>query len=107
MVPLSHLSVYRFADPRRGDIVVFDSKAADTRLVKRVIGLPGDTVEMKDNRLRINGVEARYSDVEYTDDAVFAIESYGDMVHRIELMPAGGTPSHPVGPSAGSDGRYA
>src|ERR1700704_6424171 len=88
-VPLTHISLYKFADPRRGDIVVFDSKAANTRLVKRVIGLPGDTVEMKDNRLTINGVEARYSAIEYTDDAVFEIESYGDMVHRIELTPEG------------------
>src|SRR5258705_7542746 len=76
-VPLSHLSIYRFADPKRGDIVVFDSKAADTRLVKRVIGLPGDTVQMRDNRLTINGAEARYSNVEYKGDARFAIESYG------------------------------
>src|SRR5712671_1022116 len=41
-LPLTGVSLYRLADPQRGDIVVFDSKAADTRLVKRVIGLPGD-----------------------------------------------------------------
>src|SRR5258708_31927955 len=43
-VPLTHIALYRFADPSRGDIVVFDSRAADTRLVKRVIGLPCDIV---------------------------------------------------------------
>jgi len=84
-VPLTHISVYKFADPKRGDIVVFDSKVADTRLVKRVIGLPGDTVEMRDNRLIINGIEARYSNIEYAADALFAIESYDGMSHRIEL----------------------
>jgi signal peptidase I len=47
-IPLTHISIYKFADPKRGDIVIFDSKLADTRLVKRVIGLPGDTVEMRD-----------------------------------------------------------
>lgn len=88
-VPLTHISIYRFADPRRGDIVVFDSKAADTRLVKRVMGLPGDIVEMTDNRLTINGVEAQYSDLKHGADAVFAIESYGGMSHRIELAPTG------------------
>jgi signal peptidase I len=88
-VPLTHISIFKFADPKRGDIVVFDSEAADTRLVKRVIGLPGDIVEMRDNRLTINGVAAGYSDVEHTGDAVFAIESYGGMTHRIELAPAG------------------
>jgi signal peptidase I len=88
-VPLTHISLYRLGNPARGDIVVFDSKAADERLVKRVIGLPGDIVEMTDNRLRINGIDARYSDVEYTAAAILAIESYGGMRHRIELAPAG------------------
>jgi signal peptidase I len=97
-IPLSHISIYRLADPKRGDIVVFDSKAADTRLVKRVIGLPGDSVEMTDNRLKINGIEARYSKVEYTGGALFAIESYGGMVHRIELAPAGASRYSSFGP---------
>ena len=97
-VPLTHVSLYRFADPRRGDIVVFDSTAADTRLVKRVIGLPGDTVEMRDNRLTINGIAARYSGVEYAADARFAIESYLDMSHRIELARTGATRFSTFGP---------
>jgi signal peptidase I len=84
-VPLTNIALYKFADPRRGDIVVFDSKAANTRLVKRVIGLPGDTVEMRDNRLIINGIEARYSGVEHEADATFALESYLSTSHRIEL----------------------
>jgi len=84
-IPLTHISLYRFADPRRGDIVVFDSEAADTRLVKRVIGMPGDTVEMRDNHLTINGIAARYSDIQYDADTTFAIESYLDMSHPIEL----------------------
>ena len=88
-IPLTHISLYKFADPRRGDIVIFDSKAADTRLVKRVIGLPGDTVEMRNNHLTINGIEARYSSVEYEANATFAIESYLNMSHRIELAHTG------------------
>jgi len=105
-VPLTHLSVLRIADPRRGDIVVFDSKAADMRLVKRVVGLPGDLVEMQDNRLRINGVEARYSSVEHTADAIFAIEAYAGMRHRIELAPAGVSRLSSFGPVEVPPGRY-
>jgi signal peptidase I len=97
-IPLSHLSIYRIDDPKRGDIIVFDSKAADTRLVKRVIGLPGDIVAMRANRLTINGVEARYSGVEMTPDAIFAVESYGGMTHRIELEPAAIDRSSSFGP---------
>jgi signal peptidase I len=97
-VPLTHISLYKFAAPARGDIVVFDSRAASTRLVKRVIGLPGDTVEMTDNRLTINGIAARYSGVEYGADATFEIESYLDMSHRIELAGAGASRVSTFGP---------
>jgi len=105
-VPLTHISIFKFADPKRGDIVVFDSKAADTRLVKRVIGLPGDIVEMQDNRLRINGIEARYSNVEYTADAIFAIESYVGMTHRLELAPTGVSYFSSFGPVQVPPGHY-
>ena len=105
-IPLTHISIHKFGDPGRGDIVVFDSKAAETRLVKRVIGLPGDAVEMRNNRLAINGVEARYSDVEYTAKAIFAIESYGGMTHRIELAPAEASRFSSFGPVKVPQGHY-
>src|SRR6185436_7586645 len=92
LIPLTHVSVFRLADPKRGDIVVFDSKAAGTRLVKRVIGVPGDVVDMRDNRLSINGIEARYSGIKHTADAIFATESVGGMAHRIQLSVAGVSP---------------
>jgi signal peptidase I len=105
-VPLTHIALYKFADPRRGDIVVFESRVADTRLVKRMIGLPGDTVEMRDNRLTINGIEARYSNVEYAADSIFAIESYGGMSHRIELARTGGGRLSTFGPVTVPKGHY-
>ena len=54
-VPFTHLSLVRIADPARGEIIIFDSVKADKKLVKRVIGVPGDIVEMKQNMLIING----------------------------------------------------
>jgi signal peptidase I len=74
--------------------------------VKRVIGLPGDVVEMQDNRLTINGVAARYSSVEHTRDAIFAIESYDGMMHRIELAPAGASRFSSFGPVKVPQDRY-
>jgi signal peptidase I len=105
-IPLTHISIYKFADPKRGDIVIFDSKLADTRLVKRVIGLPGDTVEMRDNRLIINGIDAQYFALEYSDDAIFAIESYLGTSHRIELARTGGGRLSTFGPVMVPKDRY-
>ena len=105
-IPLTHISLHKFADPRRGDIVVFDSRAADTRLVKRVIGLPGDIVEMKDNRLTINGIAARYSGIDHEADAIFAIESYPGMSHPIELARTGVSRFSTFGPVTVPKDRY-
>jgi signal peptidase I len=41
--------------PNRGDVVVFHHPAEDADLIKRVIGLPGDTVEVRNGRLILNG----------------------------------------------------
>jgi signal peptidase I len=41
--------------PRRGDVVVFRHPTEDIDLIKRVIGLPGDTVEVRDGELVLNG----------------------------------------------------
>lgn len=54
---------YRFGeDPQRGDIVIFDHATGpgkdETRLVKRVIGLSGETVDIRGNRVYINGSSA-------------------------------------------------
>ncbi len=44
-----------FGAPVRGDVVVLDSPRADELLLKRVIGLPGETVTIQDGRVYING----------------------------------------------------
>ncbi|MHB0976967.1 MAG: signal peptidase I [Candidatus Aquicultorales bacterium] len=54
--------VYYYSDPKRGDIVVFSPpenlRAKFTEpFVKRVVGLPGDTVEVRDGRTFVNGRE--------------------------------------------------
>lgn len=47
---------YDFASPERGDIVLFeDPQGGAEPLIKRVVGLPGDTVEIRDDALYVNG----------------------------------------------------
>lgn len=57
---------YRFFDIKRGDIISLDYE--DTKyLIKRVVGLPGEIIEIKNNTLYING---EISEEEYLDEGL-------------------------------------
>lgn len=55
-IPLTNIRIPGYAEPRRGDVLVFDPPHEDTLiLVKRLVGMPGDTLEMRDKVLYRNG----------------------------------------------------
>ena len=62
-VPVDYIIVnkfiYRFNEPKRGDIIVFSpphrKKSPD--YVKRLVGMPGETLEVKEGKVLINGKE--------------------------------------------------
>lgn len=57
-VPFTKIWLKEFDGPQRGDVVVFNYPAdEDVDFIKRVVGLPGDTVAMKDGKLLVNGKE--------------------------------------------------
>ena len=84
-IPFTGISLKRLSNPERGDIVTFDSEAADSTLIKRVIGLPGDTIEMVDNRLIINGKPAIYSYLKHDNDNLLVEENINGCKHLIKL----------------------
>lgn len=67
-IPLTHISLFATGEPARGDIVTFDSPVDGTRLIKRLVAIPGDTVEMKDDVLLINGQVAQYQAISNTTE---------------------------------------
>ena len=67
-IPFSSRHLPPVREPRRLDIVVFRSvQDATTNIVKRVVGMPGDTLAMKDNVLQVNGKPVAESYVIRTD----------------------------------------
>ena len=97
-IPLTLRRVATWADPQRGDIVICFSPDEGTRLIKRVVGLPGDTLEMRQNRLFINGQFAQQSQMAleeaealaglFQGDRVFTREQLGSINHAITSNPA-------------------
>lgn len=59
-LPLTDVVVAELGQPQRGDVVTFTSPKDGVRLIKRLVALPGDVVEMRNEVLHINGVAADY-----------------------------------------------
>ncbi|QYF92913.1 signal peptidase I [Massilia sp. PAMC28688] len=95
-LPLTDTIVARTGEPQRGDVVTFSSPSDGTRTIKRIIALPGDVLEMRDERLIMNGVPASYALVEAVSEqagqghtvAQRVDEVLGTQRQRIQLMPA-------------------
>lgn len=101
-VPFTSWRLAEWSGPKRGDIIVFFSPADGKRMVKRVVGLPGDEIALNDNHLMINGQLQSYSPIGATPGAasidtsdlsdpapwVFATENLGEEQHRMMVQPS-------------------
>jgi len=88
-IPFTTTRLARWDNPQRGDIVVLYSPAAGTRLVKRVVAVPGDRVAMRANRLWLNGASVAYDIGAGTPDGatVAAVERLDGRPHAIQWQP--------------------
>ncbi len=93
-VPFTLIRLTDGSAPKRGDIVVFESPANGKTLVKRLIGLPGDRVSMRDEQLVINGEAARYAPIG-DDTAPGMLTEFTDVPHRLEREQLGAL-DHPL-----------
>jgi signal peptidase I len=87
-LPLTDVVLARTGEPQRGDVVTFSSPADGTRLIKRLVALPGDVVEMKDEVLTVNGQTATYRDAEAVREPLEG-GSMLDAVRLTETLPGG------------------
>jgi signal peptidase I len=113
-VPYTRWRLAQWGDPGRGDIVVLTSPADGKRLVKRVVGLPGDTIAMVQNQLIVNGHPVNYLPLDpdlvaafepQGDNRLLAAEELGDQTHAV-MITLGARTLRSFGPIAIPDGRY-
>ena len=95
-LPLTDIRLLHLDDPRRGDIVTFSSPRDGTRLIKRIVAIPGDTVELRDDVLHVNGVASTYAQLRVVDEplgggrvapAVRATERAADDSREVQFLP--------------------
>ncbi len=89
-LPVTNTKIISVGSPERGDVVVF-KYPMDTQVdyIKRVVGLPGDTVEYRDKVLYVNGVEQKQTGSrDFVDDSTMITleerdEQLGEVNHLI------------------------
>ena len=96
-VPFTTWHLAEWSNPERGDVVVFYAPHNGERFVKRVVGLPGDTVELRREQLIINGSPVDYAPLDQTVSAqladgerqasLFATEKLTGRDHAIMVTP--------------------
>jgi signal peptidase I len=116
-IPFTTTRLTQGNDPQRGDIVIFASpKDGSTTLVKRIVGLPGDVVEMRDEQLLINSVAIDYAPASAVDDADlpqatraldhrYATEKFAERPHAIMVLPQRAA-MRSFGPTTVPQGQY-
>ena len=107
-IPFTDTKILKYATPKRGDVIVFKfPNDHSTDYIKRVVGLPGDTVETRNNQLYVNGNEIRRArerrPCRYNESAAagddhdceYWVETLGDKVHQTILEPGHPAQDHP------------
>jgi signal peptidase I len=113
-VPLTDTILTHTGDPRRGDVVTFSSPLDGTRLIKRLVALPGDVVEMRNEMLIINGEQAQYDAVQQVMEpagkgevpALRISERLDGHARRVQFIPLINTPVRSFGPVTVPPGQY-
>ncbi|HSR11209.1 MAG TPA: signal peptidase I [Thermodesulfobacteriota bacterium] len=83
-IPFTRINLFPWQTPQRGDVIVFIYPLEpDKDFIKRVIGVPGDTVRVVNKKLLINGAEVPDPHAVYKDDAVLP----GDIQKRDNFGP--------------------
>jgi len=124
-IPFTDLRLPGLREPRRGDVVVFDvardrwggiypvdlrPELPEDRFVKRIVGVPGDTIEVRNGQLHVNGepVPVEWSDETVVDEDGRTLrigeETLNGRRHRIADDPRHGGPSR--APITLEPGRY-
>ncbi|MHC4131921.1 MAG: signal peptidase I [Planctomycetota bacterium] len=91
--PLTMHRISQWSDPKTGDIVICFSPDDNTRLVKRVIGLPSDTIEMNNSQLFINDHPLSYSKLDSDYKEQLSLEEQNHARLSLENLP---NHPHPV-----------
>lgn len=87
-IPYTSVVLKKMSDPKRGDVVVFFAPGQErTRMVKRLIGMPGDKISISNNVLTINGERLEYDPTALDTTEQVNVDLAQGFKHLTESLP--------------------
>jgi len=91
-LPLFHFKLFNLGSPKRGDVIIFKrlKQEESMDMIKRVVGLPGDRIQYKNNRIYINDVpvkqnfEGEVMDKDETGKPIALVQQYQEFLDSIQ-----------------------
>ncbi len=115
-VPFTTRHLAAWSNPARGDVVVLFSPEDEMRLVKRIVAVPGDTLELRNNLLFINQQRAEYQPLPEASrqylpgsdltSAQFATETVEERTHAVMAYPSAFSMKRSFAPITLNAGEY-
>ncbi|MEC8645049.1 MAG: signal peptidase I [Pseudomonadota bacterium] len=95
-LPFTSWKLANIGSPSRGEIIIFKKHDNPQLLIKRIVGLPGETIEIANNKVRVNDVQADYRalhkkgfnhlDLYTRTNNDFKLEVFEDAAHQIMVQ---------------------
>ncbi len=95
-LPFTSWKLANIGSPSRGEIIIFKKHDNPQLLIKRIVGLPGETIEIANNKVRVNDVQADYRalhkkgfnhlDLYTRTNNDFKLEVFEDSAHPIMVQ---------------------
>ncbi len=92
-IPFTKSRLFHTGAPERGDIITFYPPHEERQLVKRVIGIPGDIIQIEGDRLYVNNTQLSFTQSSQENDILFGHEKIGSLAHAVQFIRGSNSPT--------------
>src|SRR5690606_31207474 len=83
-IPFTDFRLFTLGEPARGDVITLYPPHTDELFVKRVVGIPGDSILITGRDVYVNGEKLPWRALATDDGTLIAEEQLGEMTHKVQ-----------------------
>ncbi len=92
-IPFTKSRLFQTGTPERGDIITFYPPHEKRQLVKRVIGIPGDIIQVEGDRIYVNNTQLPFTHSTEENNILFGREQIDSLTHAVQFVQGSSSPT--------------